>query len=77
MFDIASHPSLFWFTGSIMVLFALAVSRMFSPRGNDPYVVWSREYWEDGFYILVAWPGTLMLIAYGLIKRKPFRYWNI
>lgn len=74
MFDLATHPSLVWFSGSLMTLFVMAYHRMLSPRRQHDYVVWSREYWEDGFYVLVAWPGYLMLLAYHLFTKKPFRH---
>ena len=74
MLDFMANPALFWFTGSFMTLIVMAISRMFSPRGQEPYEIWSREYWEDGFYIFFAWPGVLLLVVYNLRKRTTFRY---
>ena len=74
MIDFFVQPSLIWFGGSLVVLFLMAVHRMFSPRNFEPYVVWSREYWEDGFYILLAWPGYLILLGWHVVMKKPFRH---
>lgn len=74
MLDITANPNLFWFSGSLVTLFIMAFHRMSGPKRHVPYVVGSHEYWEDGFYTLLVWPGYLVLLCYHLITGKAFRH---
>ena len=58
-------PASTWLTGMVLALLHMIMVRRSGPRQFVEYDEFTREFWEDGIYMM-SWPGyAILVMLYG------------